>query len=46
MTRSSLRRSQAKQPTAEAGSLLVEAEPVGDSGRLAAAGDPQLGEDP
>ncbi len=30
----------------ETGSLLVEAEPVGDSGRLTATGDPQLGEDP
>jgi hypothetical protein len=27
-------------------SWLVEAEPVGHRGRLAAAGDPQLGEDP
>jgi hypothetical protein len=28
------------------GSLFVEAEPVGDRGRLPTAGDPQLGQDP
>ena len=28
------------------GSLLIEAEPVGDRGRLAATGHPQLGQDP
>jgi hypothetical protein len=28
------------------GSLLVEAEAVGDRGRLASTGDPQLGQDP
>ena len=30
----------------EAGLLLVEAEPMGDRGRLSATGDPQLGQDP
>jgi hypothetical protein len=35
-----------KQAHTKAGSLLVEAEPVGDRGSFPAAGDPQLGEDP
>jgi hypothetical protein len=41
----SLDRAGKEQATAEAGSLLVEAEAVGDRGRLATAGHAQLGKD-
>jgi hypothetical protein len=39
-------RAREEELKAEADSWLVEAEPVGDRGRLPATGDPQLGQDP
>src|SRR5215218_4524624 len=39
-------RAQEEELQAEADSLLVEAEAVGNRGCLTAAGDPELGEDP